>query len=145
MTQPKLDATWHCWVESLIGFTFSIEYEKGWDNAAAVALSQVTSKLDVETVKSILDRVTVGSTGRADAHNPVVAETDDKKHKQVKEATIQASATHTHVNLHMTGWPLNGKIQYLRHRLIGSPIRKLQNLKHLLADDTNNEEGIAIL
>ena len=31
--------------------------------------------LDVETVKSILDGVTVGLTGRADAHNPVVAET----------------------------------------------------------------------
>ena len=39
MTTPNLDATQHCWVESLAGFTFSIEYQKGWDNTATDALS----------------------------------------------------------------------------------------------------------
>ena len=29
MTMPNLDATGHCWVESLSGFTFGIEYQKG--------------------------------------------------------------------------------------------------------------------
>ena len=29
MTTPNLDATQHCWVESLLRFTFSIEYQKG--------------------------------------------------------------------------------------------------------------------
>ena len=37
MTMPTLDATWHHWVESLTGFTFSTEYQKGWDNAATDA------------------------------------------------------------------------------------------------------------
>ena len=45
------------------------------------ALSQVTSKLDTDTVKSILDRVTMGMTEGADAHNPVVAEADEEIHK----------------------------------------------------------------
>ena len=27
LTTPNLDATWHCWVQSLAGFTFSIEYQ----------------------------------------------------------------------------------------------------------------------
>ena len=46
------------------------------------ALSQVTLKLDAETVKSILDGVTMGMTERADAHDPAVAEADEEIHKQ---------------------------------------------------------------
>ena len=49
MTTPNLDATQHCWVESLARFTFSIEYQMGWDNAATDALSHITLKLDAET------------------------------------------------------------------------------------------------
>ena len=63
MTTPNLDATWHHWVESLAGFTFSIEYQKGRDTTAEDALSHAISKLNVRTVKSILDGVTVGTTG----------------------------------------------------------------------------------
>ena len=65
MTTPNLDATQHHWVESLVGFTFSIEYHKGWDSAAADALSWVTLKLDTETVKSILDGVTMGNNRKS--------------------------------------------------------------------------------
>ena len=78
LTTPSLDATWHHWVESLSGFTFSIRYQKGRDNAVADALSHVASKLNAETVKSILDGVTIGTAGRADAHDPMVAEADKK-------------------------------------------------------------------
>ena len=35
----------------------------------------------MKIVKSIMDGVTMGSTGREDAHNPVVAETDEEIHK----------------------------------------------------------------
>ena len=56
---------------------------RGRTIAAADALSQITSKLDVETMKSITDRVTVGTIGRVDAHNPVVTEADEEIHKQV--------------------------------------------------------------
>ena len=67
MTTPNLDTTKHCLVESLATLTFSIEYQKGRDNAATDALSHVTSKLDVVTMKSILDGVTVGMTKIVDA------------------------------------------------------------------------------
>ena len=73
LTTPNLDATWHCWVESLVGFTFNIEYQKGRDNVVVDVLRHVASKLNVEAVKSILDEVTVGTIERADAHDPVVA------------------------------------------------------------------------
>ena len=81
LTTPNLDATWHHWVELLAGFTFSIEYQKGRDSAVADALSCVVSELDAEAVKSILDRVMIGTIGRAVAHDPVVAEADEKIHK----------------------------------------------------------------
>ena len=102
MTTPNLYVTRHHWVKSLVGFTFGIEYQKGWDNADADALIQVTSRLDAERVKSIMEGVTMGSTGRADVHDPVVAETDEEIHKHVWEAAIQARTTHMCVNLHVT-------------------------------------------
>ena len=39
----------------------SIEYQKGCDNVATDALSQVTSKLNAETMKFILNGVTIGT------------------------------------------------------------------------------------
>ena len=131
MTIPNLDATQHCWVELLARFTFSIEYQKVWDNAARDALSCVTLKLDEETMKSILDRAIVGTIGRVDAHDPVVTEADEEIHKQVWETSALARAAHVHVNLHvidlvamqeedpilktMIKWISNQKIQDLKH------------------------------
>ena len=81
MTVPNLDATQHQWVELLVRFTFSLEYQKGWDNMATDAMSQVTLKLDTETVKYILDGVTMGTMERADAQDLVVARADEEIHK----------------------------------------------------------------
>ena len=61
-------------------------------------------KLDAETMKSILDGITMGTIGRADAHDPVVAEADEEIHKQVWETAVQARATNVHLNLHVTDW-----------------------------------------
>ena len=81
-------------MESLAGFTFSIEYQKGRDNAVADALSCVASKLNAEAVKFILDRVTTGTTPRADAYDPTVAKADEKIHQQVEETAVQGHAAH---------------------------------------------------
>ena len=75
-------------MESLVGFPLSIEYHKGQDNAATDALSWVTSRLDAETLKPILDEITMGTIGRVDAHNPVVVEADKEIHKQVWETIV---------------------------------------------------------
>ena len=92
---------------------FSIEYQKGRDNAIVDVLSHVASKLDAEIVRSILDRGTIGIMGRADAHDPVVAQANERIHKQVEEIAVLARATYTHVNLYeWTGWLHNKKIQY---------------------------------
>ena len=83
---------------------FNIKYQKGRYNAVPDALGHVVSKLDAEVVKSILNGVTVGTIGRADAHDLVVAETNERMHKQVEENAVQARATHMHVNWHVTEW-----------------------------------------
>ena len=90
MTTPNLDATQNWWIESLTQFTFSIKYQKECDNVATDALGHVTSKLNAETVKSILDGVTVGTTERADAHDLAVAEADKNIHKPFQETAILA-------------------------------------------------------
>ena len=146
LTTPNLDATQHYWVELLAGFTFSIEHQKGRDNAVADALSHVVSKLDAEVVKSIMDRVTLGTIGRADAHDPLVAEANERIHKQVEETAVQTRATHTLVNLHATHWVAaqqEDPILQIVMELIST--HKVQNLKHLLGDHTATEEGMAIL
>ena len=103
-------------------------------------------RMDVEAVKSILDGVTMGLTGRADAHDPLVAETDKKIHKQVKEAAVQARAAHMHVNLHVTDWVATQREDpVLKAMTDWIPNPKVQNLKHLLGDNVNTEEGMAIL
>ena len=68
------------------------------------ALNQVTSKLDAETLKSILDGITMGMTERADAQDLAVAKANEEIHKPVQKTAILARDTHTCVNLHVTDW-----------------------------------------
>ena len=91
-------------MESLAEFTFNIKNQKGRDNAVADALSCVVSKLNSEAVKSILDGVTIGTAGRTDTYDLMVAGADERIHKQVEETTVQAWTTHTCVNLHVMDW-----------------------------------------
>ena len=136
MTTTNLDATRHQWVESLAQFTFSIEYQMGHDNVAANVLHHITSKLDAEVVKSILDSVAVGTTEWADAYDPSVAQSDEEIHKPSKETVIVAWAVC--VDLHVTDrvtaqqeYPaLNVAIEWISSQ-------KVQDLEHLLGDDSN--------
>ena len=146
LTTPNFDATWHHWVELLAGFTFSIKYQKGTDNAVADALSCGASNLNSEAMKSILDGVTVGTTGRADAHDSMVAEADKRIHKQVEETVVWVQATHIHVNLHVMDWvALQQEDPILQTVMEWISSNKVQDLKHLLGDHAMMEEGHAIL
>ena len=79
-------------VEMLARFMCSIKYQRGWDNVVADTLSRVSLKPDAETMKSILDGVTIGTMERADAQDPAVAKADEEIHKPVQETTILAQA-----------------------------------------------------
>ena len=81
----------------------------------------------------------MGSRGR-------VAETNEEIHKHVWEAAIQARATHMHVNLHVTDWVATQQEDPVLKAMINWILnQKVQDLKHLLGDNVNTEEGMAIL
>ena len=67
LTTPNLDATGHRWVGTLASFEFTLEYQKGADNGAADALSQVPIHHNCETVKSLLEGAPIGAPGRVEA------------------------------------------------------------------------------
>ena len=78
MTTPNLDATGHQWVSALAKYNFWLEYQKGWDNAVADALSQVTTCLDPESVQAILDGATAGTSQRVERENPAIIKSDQQ-------------------------------------------------------------------
>ena len=47
-------------------FNFQLEYQKGWDNTVADALSQITTHLSPKAVQSFLDGVTLGTAHMAE-------------------------------------------------------------------------------
>ena len=142
MTTPNLDATQHWWVGLLARFLFSFEYQKGRDNVATDALSQVTLKLDAEIMKSILDGVTVGMTKKADTQDPAVAKADEDIHKPVQETVVLARAAQTHVDLHVSHWvTAQQEDPILKTVIQWSSNQKEQDLKHLLGDDAKTEKG----
>ena len=146
MTTPNLDATQHHWVESLAGFPFNIKYQKGRGNTVVDLLNHVTSKLNAESVKSILDGITIGTTERADAHDLMVAGADKGIHQQVKETAVQAQTAHVHVALHVMDWiALQQEDPILNIVMEWISSHKVQDLKHLLRDYTMMKEGMDIL
>ena len=99
MSTPNLDATGHQWVSALAQFNFELEYQKGHDNTVAGALSQVTTQLDSDTVKSILKGVRLRSVHQAKVHDPAIVEGDC-----CLEQEVHVTAGCTLVQMHITDW-----------------------------------------
>ena len=72
MSTPNLDATGHRWVSALAKYDFWLDDQKEQDNAAADALSQVTTHLQLEAVQAILDGVAVGMSQQAERESPAI-------------------------------------------------------------------------
>ena len=87
MTTPNLDGTGHWWVSALAKYDFWLEYQKGWDNAVADALSQVMACLEPEAVWAILDGATVGTSQRAEREDPAIIESNQQLEQEVGVAT----------------------------------------------------------
>ena len=75
------------WVGSLAQFNFKLEYQKGCDTTVADVLSQVTTQLDPDMVKSILHRVALGMAHWDGVHNPAMVEGDQCLEQEVHVAT----------------------------------------------------------
>ena len=68
-------------------FNFQLEFQKGWDNTVADALSQITTHLSPKAVQSILNVVTLGMAHRAEGYDPTVVEGDHNIEREVCVAT----------------------------------------------------------
>ena len=73
-----------------------MEYQKGWDNAVADALSQVTTHLEPETVQAILDGATVGTSQRAERENPAIIKSDQQLEQEVGHCWANPSGNACH-------------------------------------------------
>ena len=81
LTTPNLDLTGHCWVGALASYEFTLEYQKGSDNAATDMLSRVPVK-HKDTVRSLLEGAVTGTTERGEAF---VSQTLQVDHNHVSE------------------------------------------------------------
>ena len=89
MTTPNLNATGHQWIGALARFNFQLEYQKGCDNTMADVLSQVTTCLDLDTMRLVLDGITLGVAQRAECHDPTIVEEDHGMENEVCVAAGQ--------------------------------------------------------
>ena len=141
MSTPNLDVMDHWWVGALARFNFELEYQKGHDNTVADVLSQVTTQLDPETVKSILDGVTLEMAHQAEVSSPAIIEGD-----QCLQQEVCVAAGCPLVEIHATNWAgaqredpvLSAVLDWLK-------AENQTDLKVLLAEHTSSEEGNLIL
>ena len=84
---PNLDATRHWWVSTLASFQFKLEYQKGADNGAADALSQVPISHSWETVQSLLEETIVGAANWGEVR--VSKELLEEHERLSQEARVQ--------------------------------------------------------
>ena len=99
LTTPNLDVTGHCWVGALASYEFTLEYQKGLDNAAADVLSQVRVRHDKDTVRLLLEGVVTGATERGEVliSQPLRVEYDCLDEEAQAHALKLAP-------MHMTNW-----------------------------------------
>ena len=141
MMTPNLNATGHWWVGALVTLNFQLEYQKGHDNTVADLLRWVTTHLDPNTVRSILDGVTLGAAHQAHVHNPTVVEGD---HGLEQEICVTAGCAL--VQMQVTDWTeAQREDPVLSAVLDWLEVQKKTDLKALLAGNASSEEGQLIL
>ena len=140
MSTPNLDAMGHQWVGALARFNFKLEYQKGYDNTVADVVSQATTQLDPETVKPILDGVTLGMAHQAKVHDLSVEEGD-----QPLEQEVCVAAGHPLVKMHVTDWAGAQTEDPVLSSVGLAKGTEPDRLKVLLAEHASSKEGNLIL
>ena len=88
LTMPNLDATGHRRVGTLASFQFELEYQKGADNGATDALSQVPISHSWKTIQSLLEGAIEGAADQGEVR---VSEELLEEHEHLCwEARVQA-------------------------------------------------------
>ena len=144
LMMPNLDATGHQWVGALASFQFKLEYQKGTDNGAMDALSQVPISHSWETIQSLLEGVIVGAADRGEAK---ASEELLKEHKHLsQEARVQVAKLEP---MHIVDWEeaqeadatLAGCCKWLHLRKDTPLPRQDTFLKECLGVEAESEQG----
>ena len=99
LTTPNLDATGHWWVGALASFQFELEYQKGANNGATVALSWVPISHSQETIQSLLEGVIVGAANWSEVR--VSKELLEEHERLSQEVRIQVAKL---APMHIVDW-----------------------------------------
>ena len=144
LMMPNLDATGHQWVGALASFQFELEYQKGTDNGAADAFSQVSIRHSWQIIQSLLEGVIIGAADRGEAKaNEELLE----EHEHLsREARVQAAKLEP---MHIVDWEkaqeadavLAMCCKWLHLRKDMPPPRWETLLKECLGAETETEQG----
>ena len=95
----KFGLTGHRWVWALTSYEFTLEYQKGSDNAAADMLSWVPVRHDKDTVRSLLEGAVTGTTERGEVliSQPLRVE-HDCLNEELQACTLKLAP------MHVTNW-----------------------------------------
>ena len=95
LMMPNLDTTGHQWVGVLASFQFELEYQKGTNNGAADALSQVPISHSRQTVQSLPEGVIVGASDRGEAEaNEGLLEEHEHLSRDVRVQVVKLELMH---------------------------------------------------
>ena len=117
-------------------FNFELEYQKGSDNTVVDVLRQVSTQLDLDTVRSILNRVAMGLVHWAKVHDPTIVEGD-----HCLEIEVHVAAGHMAVQMHVTDWTEAQREDPMLSTVLDYLKAQKTDLKTLLAEHTSSEEG----
>ena len=122
---------------ALTRFSFQLEYWKGCNNTVVDVLSWITTHLDRDTVRCILDGVMLGAVHRVESHDPTVVEGDHGMEKEVCVVTGWVL-----VQMHVTDWTeAQREDSVLSTILDWLEAQKKTDLKTLLGEHASSEEG----
>ena len=147
LTTPNLDATGHQWVGALASYEFSLEYQKGSDNAAGDMLSQVPIQHDRKMVRSLLEGSVTGVTERGEVliSRSLRAECDRLDNEAQAHALKSAP-------MHVTNWEeaqredalLAACHKWLSKKKSVIPQKRDALLKECMSEHSASEEGKAL-
>ena len=125
---------------SLTNFDFTIECQRGKDNAAADALSQVGQSLSVGEVRAILDETSMGCQDRAKL--PLLA-----AHWGEEEEMVWASAACVlKEEMHVIYWAeAQNKDPIIQKTIKWMRSKKNRSLKYNLGDHASTLEGMGFI
>ena len=134
---PSLNAISHLWVGALARFNLQLEYQKGCKNTVADVLSQITTCLNPDVLRSILDGITLGVAHWVEINYAAVVEGD---YNLEQEVCVAAGCLL--VQMHVTDWAeAQREDPILSVVLNWLEAHKKIELKTLLAEYTSGEEG----